>query len=123
MINDKRFLSLLMELNDCYQEISVFQGGGVVIGGEAGAGVGEVGVGAVAAAQVEVEEPAEGIVNPVVGGGADALAGGLGAAHQALLQRDGPTGRYLEEANALLKKLGFTGKCIIRQRFEMLKNL
>lgn len=68
------------------------QGGGVVIGGEAGAGVGEVGVGAGAAPQVELEEPAEGIVNPVVGGGADALAGGLGAAHQALLQRDGPTG-------------------------------
>lgn len=30
----------------------------------------------------------------VIGAGAaaDALAGGLGAAHQALLQRDGPTG-------------------------------
>ncbi|XP_069958511.1 E3 ubiquitin-protein ligase MARCHF6 isoform X2 [Cherax quadricarinatus] len=76
------------------------QGGGVVIGGDTGGGAGEVGAGA--APQVEVEEPAEGIVNPVVGGGggggaggggaADALAGGLGAAHQALLQRDGPTG-------------------------------
>ncbi|KAG7166308.1 E3 ubiquitin-protein ligase MARCH6-like 2, partial [Homarus americanus] len=66
------------------------QGGGVVIGGDTGGGVGEVGAGAVP--QVELEEPADGIVNPVVGGGADALAGGLGAAHQALLQRDGPTG-------------------------------
>ncbi|ROT62590.1 hypothetical protein C7M84_019575 [Penaeus vannamei] len=51
-----------------------------------------------AAPPVEVEqadpELVEGLVNPVVGGpgGGDALGGGLGAAHQALLQRDGPTG-------------------------------
>ena len=72
----------------------IFQGG-VVIGGDAAAanGNGDAGVADVAAPQVE-EEPADGLANPVVGGGGgDALGGGLGAAHQALLQRDGPTGK------------------------------
>ncbi|KAK3871776.1 hypothetical protein Pcinc_023101 [Petrolisthes cinctipes] len=95
------------------------QGGGIVIGGDAGAGDGaaaggEGGEGGGGGGQAE-EQPAEGVANPVVGGGGgvgaggagvgagaaagaaaggggDALAGGLGAAHQALLQRDGPTG-------------------------------
>ncbi|XP_042863946.1 E3 ubiquitin-protein ligase MARCHF6-like [Penaeus japonicus] len=74
------------------------QGGGVVIGGDTAGAAGEGGAGGAAAPPVEVEqvdpELVEGLVNPVVGGpgGGDALGGGLGAAHQALLQRDGPTG-------------------------------
>lgn len=67
--------------------------GGIVIGGDAAAGNGDAGVADVADPQGEAEEPGDGLANPVVGGGGgDALGGGLGAAHQALLQRDGPTG-------------------------------
>lgn len=69
-----------------------------MIGGDTAGAAGEGGAGGAAAPPVEVEqvdpELVEGLVNPVVGGpgGGDALGGGLGAAHQALLQRDGPTG-------------------------------
>lgn len=71
-----------------------------MIGGDTVGAAGEGGAAGAAAPPVEVEqadpELVEGLVNPVVGGpgGGDALGGGLGAAHQALLQRDGPTGRF-----------------------------